>query len=265
MHRLPKWFAIVTVLLGFARGPTAFAEVSAAMPACEPMVIGFHGARNPAFMQRLLDFIADALWNEKELLVHTRLFSWGDKSESDANAYVARRAKNCPQRPPVVFIGHSYGGDSALDAAARGEVDLLVTLDAVSLLSWPKFYPDGRWVNAYTSQPSDMVALPFVILPASAAWILGGNGACDLVALIGGPWGPESRANRNERVATGHCDVEALYKPVHSEVAKVLTRSDADVRRRIAEKRREAAWIAKQLDAGLSLPWLNPWEPGIVH
>ena len=127
--------------------------------------------------------------------------------------------------------GHSWGGDSGLDLAnafaAKGvHVDFLLTLDAVEDLFNSRFVldssgalvdPDTYWANAYDMTVLDYVAdsgrvVPYVGAPVtglfagviaaagaglSAIAIATGLDLSDAVAVTGGRYGSESRANGN--------------------------------------------------------------------
>ena len=86
---------------------------------------------------------------------------------------------------PVIVVGFSWGGDTAVHAVARrtnAPIDLLVTLDPVSRKGPPRApLPHVRhWVN---------VCLDY----AKASWRVRSN----LIARIGGPWGPVAVAQEN--------------------------------------------------------------------
>jgi pimeloyl-ACP methyl ester carboxylesterase len=136
-----------------------------------------------------------------------------------------------PTRPELIIIGHSWGGDSGLDLAnafaAKGvHVDFLLTLDAVEDLFNSRFVldssgamvdPDTYWANAYDMTVLDYVAdsgrvVPYVGAPVtglfagviatagaglSAIGIPTGLDFSDAVAVTGGRYGSESRANGN--------------------------------------------------------------------
>ena len=86
---------------------------------------------------------------------------------------------------PVASVGHSWGGDAAVNAVARrisDPIELLVTLDPVSRKGPPRHRLANvrHWLNIYIDY-------------ASTAWLDIPN----LVARIGGPWEYASSADVN--------------------------------------------------------------------
>ena len=103
---------------------------------------------------------------------------------------------------PTILIGHSWGADLAVNLVARKHaipVDLLVTLDPVSRkrqLRTP--CPTIRqWVNIYVDYNQ-------------ATWF----NITNLVARIGGPWGPVPAAHDNIRCPKEfpHSAAESMFR-----------------------------------------------------
>lgn len=93
--------------------------------------------------------------------------------------FYAKRGK------PVAIIGHSWGGDAAVNAVSRkvpDAIELLVTLDPVSRKGPPRRRLSNvrYWLNIYIDY-------------ASTTWLDVPN----LVARIGGPWGYAPTADAN--------------------------------------------------------------------
>ena len=200
--------------------------VSAQAFSCEPLVVGFHGAKSPGRMSSLLGHIRTGMREREGLNVKTVMFGWGDQSERSAERYVDDYRRRCPSLP-IVFIGHSYGGDTAFDAAFYngiiGVPDLLVTLDAVSHSAvFTRYVTGTTWINVYKGQ------IPFLLrLFHPVTWPISAFGdGCDTAASFGGHWGHEGAADKNFHArARNHCDIRSFYEPAHGYVAKALTGS----------------------------------------
>lgn len=86
---------------------------------------------------------------------------------------------------PITLVGHSWGGDAAVNAVARqvdSTIALLITLDPVSRKGPPrrKLINVGQWINIYV----DYSITPWWDIP-------------NLVARIGGPWEAVDVADSN--------------------------------------------------------------------
>ena len=190
---------------------------------CEPLVVGFHGMKLHDSMYNLLQQIKLEA-RRKRLGVRSKLFGWRDSDERGAEQYVKDYHKHCP-RTPIVFIGHSYGGDSALDVAFRNRIigvpDLLVTLDAVSHSALvPRYVTGTKWINIYTGQ------MPFLIQVVNFfTWFRFVSDSCDAVASLGGHWAAEVSADENfyATKAKDHCDVAGLFEPARRGVIAALS------------------------------------------
>lgn len=114
-------------------------------------------------------------------------------SGDDAVNRILLEAKMDPE-VPVCLVGHSFGGDTAIDVAedvnAKGdgfEIELVVTLDAVSPgahFEWQKVKPKNvyYWFNVYVQ------------------WELEWN---NIVAQTGGHWGAQQSADTNIEMPKG--------------------------------------------------------------
>ena len=193
---------------------------------CEPLVVGFHGAKVHGDMRDLLSQIKLVSQQQRSLKIQTRMFGWRDSDEERAKQYVENYNERCP-RTPIVFIGHSYGADAAFDVAFydgnTGVPDLLVTLDAVTHSAvFPRYLTNTKWINTYRRQiPAVLQALH------PGAWLrfLFPDESCDAVASLGGHWGREIAADENFHAAEaeGHCDVAGLAAPARKEVMAALS------------------------------------------
>ena len=131
----------------------------------------------------------------------------------------------CPAST-IILIGHSYGGDTAMDVAERlprGSKVVLVTLNPVSnydLCNYKVSPPDTveYWINAYVAKgPQDTLA----VIPAAGSFVAGVitfitfGGLDNTVASLGGKWGHESGANVNIAFSyygnIGHGDALSLF------------------------------------------------------
>lgn len=121
----------------------------------------------------------------------------------------------------VCLIGHSLGGNTALDCAytlsgsygRTAKIHLLVTLDAVGPLTTAPIGPiylekTGNiavWTNVWVD-----VSLP---------------GCGNRVASLGGHWGERKEADQNIQVAATHCLASEMFKSVESSVRSISTGS----------------------------------------
>ena len=196
--------------------------VSAQALSCEPLVVGFHGAKGSGRMSGLLRKIKTEMRREEGLTVRTAHFGWRDHSERSAERYINDFHRQCPSFP-IVFIGHSYGGDAAFDVAfyngVIGVPNLLVTLDAVTHSAFLSRSVTGTmWINIYKKQ------VPLLVRFHPIGWLLTMfDDGCDMAASFGGHWGNEDAADKNIRVRVDdHCDIRGFYKPAHGYVVKAL-------------------------------------------
>lgn len=189
-------------------------------------------------MRSLLHQIEYKVELEEGVKIETRMYGWKDGPEARAKRYILDHHRRCPSYP-LVLLGHSYGGDSAVDVAYPYRdipvVDLVVTLDPVSHNFRSPDLKRTMWVNIYRSEVPIVIA-PWVDLfrgPAALInWITGSRTkqarriACGIAATWGGHWGSESGADRNikAKAASDHCDIFGLYEPAHKYVVKALTK-----------------------------------------
>ena len=119
-----------------------------------------------------------------------------------------------PHRSEFVVVGHSYGGDFAYAISDSLNVNLLVTLDPVSMraLQMNKKKPEGahEWINIYIGGWKKFFR--------DCLWYIGDT---DCWALFGGDWGREPRAN-NIKFKGGHSDVRGMYGKIRSKVRSAL-------------------------------------------
>ncbi len=122
----------------------------------------------------------------------------------------------------VNLTGHSWGGGAAIRIAQKlkqqgQSVNILITLDPVSLL--PLTSPVGAriWVNVYQKQTLvDAIATVPVVGNAvagiasafSAPFV---NDPSDTIATLGGQLGYQNKADINKESLLGHADSEGLY------------------------------------------------------
>lgn len=135
-------------------------------------------------------------------------FEWSQKSEVVARIKAAVKANPCE---PVIVIGHSWGGDTAMDVVDDFEGDkcmkclYVVTLDPVS-----QFDPDTwfggpnpgsqvtEWINI--AQPATFmdVVVDIPVVGWIVGWFWAGGSAIvrdnDGIATGGGQWNSESQA-----------------------------------------------------------------------
>ncbi|MCC7293432.1 MAG: hypothetical protein IT449_15340 [Phycisphaerales bacterium] len=145
----------------------------------------------------------------------------------ELNEIVAAARQIRVERPdaPIVFIGHSFGGATALRAARRLEgdasqpegrtVDLLITLDAV----WPtSIEPPHRaacWVNVHPRlNVLDTIArTPFAGPPLAAAMsLLAADSGSDIVATVGRQLGAHPAATLDVEGPFHHGQSSAMLR-----------------------------------------------------
>ena len=129
--------------------------------------------------------------------------------------------------PPVVLVGHSYGGDSAYEVARDLGDDIartLITLDPVSSRTTtngdkiPK--PNVRkWTNVYVDPDR-------------------GSG-CGVVSWLGQGWRSQTNADRNILSSKNHCSVRHMLSLVQSDI------DDAAVCQAKAKQGRHEIWMAE--------------------
>jgi pimeloyl-ACP methyl ester carboxylesterase len=138
-----------------------------------PLVIFVGGANDAVHRNMLNTYCA---FNEpgldKEYYSHDE--------ESTIARRIERRRAAFP-RAPIAVVGHSWGGDTGYDAVdgATVPVDLLVTLDAVSLSSADQASKPssvGRWINVWV-EPGPNDCLPNLVMDLAGHW--GRQGAAE--------------------------------------------------------------------------------------
>ncbi len=144
---------------------------------------------------------------------------------------------------PVIIVGHSWGGDTAMDAANAlnkvgpgVKIELAVTLDAVSWGDMQQNFGGlktkniQKWINVWNK----------------------GTGVTDLVATLGGHWGDETGAEnvkleRDQNFT--HADSERMFQ-----VATVQTALKQALANRIERSAEEQAAIKGEVPSDKTLP-----------
>ena len=118
-------------------------------------------------------------------------FSWVQRAHLASRIYATRGS--------LCVVGHSYGGDTALDVAykyPKREIDLLVTLDPVARFTHWNCVREhvGWWVNVRVDP----------------------TGPGNAIAVLGGHYGPRPGANQDIDLgrSAAHGDADELFKPV---------------------------------------------------
>ncbi|PXF32490.1 hypothetical protein WH50_04185 [Pokkaliibacter plantistimulans] len=122
----------------------------------------------------------------------------------------------------VNLTGHSWGGGAAIRIAQKlkqqgQSVNILITLDPVSLL--PLTSPVGAriWVNVYQKQTLvDAIATVPVVGNAVAGIASAfsapfADDASDTIATLGGQLGYQNKANINKETTVGHAESGLMY------------------------------------------------------
>lgn len=121
--------------------------------------------------------------------------------------------------PEVVLIGHSYGGDAALDAANLLAddgipVNFIITLDGVGMRSPRR--DRATWINVYDRQTlNDCVPMPIGALASIIQFVVTapireldiadvGPNLSDVLATAGNQFGSQDDANINVELAAHH-------------------------------------------------------------
>lgn len=120
----------------------------------------------------------------------------------------------------IIFIGHSYGGATAMRAARRLEdegidVDLLITLDPV--WGFPVASPRraGRWVNVHQRLDvrDALACVPLLGPPlAGVTCVVTGSSFSDTVATVGRQLGRQAGADVNIEMTQSHGAVSAMLQ-----------------------------------------------------
>ncbi|MCG3131319.1 MAG: hypothetical protein FLDDKLPJ_02109 [Phycisphaerae bacterium] len=131
-----------------------------------------------------------------------------------------REARMRDSTARVVFIGHSYGGATAMRAARRLEdegidVDLLITLDPV--WGFPVAPPrrPGRWVNVHQRLDvrDALACVPLLGPPlAGLTCVVTGSTFSDTVATVGRQLGRQAGADVNIEMTQSHGAVSAMLQ-----------------------------------------------------
>ena len=153
------------------------------------------------------------------------------KDHSAIEQYIKNYVKDHPCES-IVLIGHSYGGDTAMDVAASLKETpclclYIVTLDPVSHLdtdTWFWFDPRTdniqEWLNIYqeTGVEDVIFDIPLVGWGLGGIWSIIGAivSSPDMVASGGGQWNYESGADynipaKNGDRSIGHHEVSDLF------------------------------------------------------
>lgn len=152
-------------------------------------------------------------------------YHW-DTDASSLAGTIQDYQKQCP-KTKIVLVGHSYGGDTAMDVAealdGTGQKVTLVTLDPVSEfdrhnLSAGKPDSIDYWINAYVGKGAGdfMATVPVAgQLLGGLTTLISGAGVANTVATLGGKWGHESGADVNIKFPyygkTDHGNAKDLY------------------------------------------------------
>lgn len=152
------------------------------------------------------------------------------KQHGDIEQYIREYVKTHPCES-IILIGHSYGGDTAMDVAASlGDTPCLclytVTLDPVGHFdknTWfwlnPRTDNIKEWINVYQKTGIEDVFfdIPFIGWGIGGIWSLLGSivNNSDMIASGGGQWNYESHADynipaKNGDASVNHHDVRSL-------------------------------------------------------
>lgn len=162
---------------------------------------------------------------EKHKKKYDFAYYYENHNTKDIANSIAKYKCKCPNSK-IVVIGHSYGGDTAMDVAEdldawnddnKKKVSIdLVTLDPVSSLDLHDYNPFTRpdsiakWSNYYIEKPyiSHLILLPIVenLVSGVYTWFVYDRDfvtAPDTIAALGGKWGAELQADVNKSFKLG--------------------------------------------------------------
>jgi len=184
----------------------------------QPLVMFIGGAKDDKY-GNVLKYIFDPYNRAHE---GDQDIGYGTFQTGSAIAEIAREWHKKGQK--ICLIGHSYGGDTAMDVARKlGAEDialeLVVTLDPVGrsgpTADQPKPIHLARWLNVYVDYESDA------------------SGKCDTftpngIAILGGPWQYCANADNNavyrfSDACLSHAQADQMFKlfGYEHEVAKI--------------------------------------------
>lgn len=139
---------------------------------------------------------------------------------------IARHQNSNPQSP-IALVGHSWGGDTAYRVSEElsGNIDLLVTLDAVGGVAYPwvnfsEFRKDDlrrpknvkKWINIFS--PEESAFKCFLLLGYIWDWN-------NCIASTGARWLRQKFA-WNIKFAGDHGNLTAMFSEIHDEVEAAL-------------------------------------------
>lgn len=123
---------------------------------------------------------------------------------------------------PTILVGHSWGADTAVNLVVCKHsvpVDLLVTLDPVSRKrrNWKRCTFIRQWINIYVDYNQ-------------ATWF----NITNIVARIGGPWGPVAAAHENIPCPKDfpHSAAEPMFRTLALSKVRLLLEHSMSVRAR---------------------------------
>ncbi len=196
----PDWWEVTKAGVGTNRYAYSFNDPVNKSDPNGHATVGIGGAGDKAkddspiarFFRRLRERLSRIFSSPNN--VKDKLFTWDNAGSpkrgeiSPAAQYVLDVRDKFPDEP-INIIGHSYGGDSAVNLANElsglgVKVDTVVTLDPVStftrIISSPDVKdPTTEWVNFYIPEDARTNKFP------------------DVIAEIGGAWGHRSNADGN--------------------------------------------------------------------
>ncbi len=202
----------------------------------EPIVIPQNGKcpkYNIVFIGGNSDDSSKVMWGLKTTVAHSlkkhatsaiSYYFWNVDSEELANR-IEQHHKRCP-KTKIIILGHSWGGDTAMDVCEDLQIDnsvMLITLDPVSICdtyNWSTKRPKSinYWINSYVRKG----AFDSVGFVPAAGQILSFVGTYlttfdfnNSVASAGGKWGYEDAADVNIRFDlygdTDHANTYGLF------------------------------------------------------
>ncbi len=202
------WWAFTS--LGSNRTSLSYAPLPSEQTSTKPLIVFFGGFFDER-TENVKGWASSVRYGNDD--VTTMYFGWADRSEAVAG--VIDHLNEHPQSP-VILVGHSYGGDTALNVASDlsqletpVSVQLVVTLDPVSRISRGTFRGDlksknvEQWINVWTSNLANR---------------------SDVIAVIGGRWGECDEADENIQVDLSHEDSYSMFmhESVQTRIEEVI-------------------------------------------
>lgn len=162
---------------------------------------------------------------------------WGYEDVDTIVAHIIASHRGTSGQTKIVLVGHSWGGDAAVEVTNRLKgfgivVEKLITLDPVSHFRFLPPKNQKEWINVYQRQSvlDYFTAVPLLgpLLAAFCGWIGTATGRvtkADFIATLGGQWGYEYGADQNIESDAGHESASTMLWQLKSRRSDILPSS----------------------------------------